>query len=98
MEFFDTLPPIARGGKYKEIVDSLMEHRGKWAPIERKKDIRQARSFANNIRNGALVDFRPAGTFEAAAREHEVWVRYVGPEVEAKSVVASPFSPTIVHK
>lgn len=63
---------------------ALRDRCGVWAHISDHTSKGQAANLAYRIRHGKLVDFRPAGAFEATSRkvgkegESQVWARYVG--------------------
>lgn len=60
----------------------MRERPGEWAQFPSQPTPRAAYNLADNIRRGRLVAFAPAGTFEAIARKHSVWARFMGGEVQ----------------
>lgn len=79
IEFCDPpFNPKAKGNsKWHEVVLALRERPGEWAKIATRGTKESARNFASEIRRGS-GNFRPAGAFEAVARDGQVWARYVG--------------------
>jgi hypothetical protein len=71
-----------KGSKWDPIAKMLKEHPGKWACLGRNMPT----SIVTTIRSGSLKCFQPAGSFEAATRNHtdrwvaDVYVRYIGDE------------------
>jgi hypothetical protein len=77
-------PPKRRGHAHPESVwyqaeaAELRANPERWALFTTRKSPVQARNVAARIRTGVLGAFRPAGTFEARARDCDVYARYVG--------------------
>lgn len=79
--------PRARGGgrhsEYDEIAAQLKARPGQWALCLKNKNA----ATAHHIKRGTFTAFRPAGSFDAAARgtnkkernSHDIYIRYVGP-------------------
>lgn len=72
-----------RAGKYSAFAEALRSKPGEWAIVPGERFA----SMVSTIKNGTLSDFRPAGAFEATARDVDqvtqratVYVRYVGQE------------------
>jgi hypothetical protein len=76
---FGELPRIThhdgRRREYLDVADTLRARPGKWAKVTPRG---KPQFFVNAVRAGLLVAF-PAGEFEAALRDGEAWVRYIGP-------------------
>lgn len=85
MELLDSLPPrVAVGGRppaHSDKADLLRANPLRWAKILTCRSATVAASQANNIRRGKLRAFGPAGTFEAAARDCDVYARFL-PETQ----------------
>ncbi|MGW4240994.1 hypothetical protein [Nocardia sp. NPDC004722] len=81
MELLDTLPPrIAVGGRppaHADKADLLRANPLRWAKVMSCRSATVAASQANNIRRGKLRAFAPAGEFESAARDCDVYARYI---------------------
>jgi hypothetical protein len=77
-------PAIITGGekriRWTEEAAQLRENPKRWAVVYTKPTPTGAAQMANHVRTGTLRAFRPAGSFEAAARGCEVYVRYIGAE------------------
>lgn len=81
-------PSAARGGvrgrvsKWQTEADELRNRSKEWALLSIKQTRGAATSMANDIDNGILHAFKPAGSFEATTRtvgsEYRVYARYVG--------------------
>ncbi|MFI5803377.1 hypothetical protein [Streptomyces sp. NPDC051561] len=78
------------GIRFTCIANTLMEHPGRWARIQRHDKSTQAATAAYKINHGLLAAFRPAGRFEAASRtvkgEYLVFARFVDYEAQAAEV------------
>ncbi|KZM72286.1 hypothetical protein [Nocardia terpenica] len=81
MELLDTLPPRTTvGGRppaHADKAELLRANPLRWAKIMTCHSATVAASQANNIRRGKLRAFTPSGTFEAAARDCDVYARYI---------------------
>lgn len=77
-------PPdkAAASAEWEAIAQELRTRPGQWAMIARDKTT----ETATRIKNGTLVSFRPAGSFEArtvgrknaSAQRCDIYARYVG--------------------
>jgi len=69
------LPDRERGpdGNHALIAEELRSRPGEWAMLP---DL--APSFSAQIRSGVNTAYRPAGTYEATARNGVLYARYVG--------------------
>ena len=54
----------------------LRSNPGTWGLVITSANPECAGTQANNIRRGILAAFRPAGTYRAVARGHQVWASY----------------------
>jgi hypothetical protein len=71
-------PGVRQGGIWIDRLRPLMHHPGRWAVVDTKDSIQKASGTAAQLR-GPKAKI-PAGKWEFAAREGEVFARYVGPE------------------
>lgn len=83
-EFRD--PPTRAGGTrgpaatgiWIDLLTPLVHHPGKWAMVRTADDAQKASGMAASLRKeNAKI---PAGKWEFAARQGEVFARYIGPE------------------
>ena len=81
MELFDTVPPAAMNGgrppAHQDKAAILRANPYKWGIVTTAASAKTASSQATNIRTGKLRAFVPAGTFEAKARNRDVWARFI---------------------
>lgn len=80
-------PPPAKSSRRTDhslIATTLREHPGEWALVLRKH---KNNGVVGTIKNGHARAYRPAGSFEATAREADttppswdIYARYVGTE------------------
>lgn len=73
-------PPQRKPNRVSWLVEAqqLRSRPGMWARIADRNTKHSARSMVWQIHTGALLAFRPAGDFEASARDGAVWARYLG--------------------
>lgn len=80
------LPPVTGRGKYERqpkpehvtIADNLRSRPKEWAVVATRDTLPSARGFAQAIRTGHYIAFKPEGTFEATTRGLDVYARWTG--------------------
>lgn len=66
------------GGVWMELLEPLLAHPGRWAIVRKADNVQKASGMAAALRKeGAKI---PAGKWEFAARQGDVYARFVGPE------------------
>lgn len=78
LRWVDALPPAhpVRGTvifDHHAIADALRSEPGRWAMLPDLPN-----SISTSIRSGTHAAYRPAGAFDAAVRQGNLYVRYVG--------------------
>lgn len=72
-----------------EVADHLQDDPGNWYKVAEEQRFAE---LAARIRKGAIVAFRPSGSFEATARKVDgvwsIWARYVGEGTDEVQPVA----------
>lgn len=78
-------PVITDRVVHRAEAEEARSHPGVWFKLLSKDSEPKAWNTATQIRNGTRAAFRPAGSFEAAARGKDVLIRYVGGERHSSS-------------
>jgi len=81
-QFFEELPPTSSGqgrGRYGRFASECRRKPFVWGKLPRKFHSKnQCSNVTTGIKRGEYADFRPKGEWEAAQRNGEVFVRFVG--------------------
>ena len=75
----------AREIKWLAEAAEAKRHPGVWFLMVERDGENAAWMFAQHVKKGVKVAFRPAGSFEAATRGREVYVRYIGAESNGRT-------------
>jgi hypothetical protein len=75
---WEDLPPAPSStrGKWRQVLEQLMERPGEWARIAEFDHVRKARSLAHNLNRRKVAV--PPGRWEYASRDKRVYARYLG--------------------